>query len=70
MYLQCKIWSIFNYCKAFLDTRIFFYNLFWVLVFSKMKLKNNLVGSFSSGIGLVIEFHLQSVNFIEILESF
>ena len=34
-----------------------------------MKLKNFLVGSFSSGIGLVIEFHLQSA-FTKILESF
>ena len=34
-----------------------------------MKLKNFLVGSFLSGIGLIIEFHLQST-FTKILESF
>ena len=34
-----------------------------------MKLNNFLVGNFLSGIGLVIEFHLQST-FIAILESF
>ena len=34
-----------------------------------MKLKNFLVGSFSSGMGLAIEFHLQSA-YTKILESF
>ena len=48
---------------------IFFHNFFWYLCFFKMKLNNSLVESFSSGIGLVIEFHLQSV-FTEILEAF
>ena len=43
---------------------------FWIEeFFFMMKLNNFLVGRFSNGIGLVIEFHLQSA-FIEILESF
>ena len=42
--------------RPFLDTRNFFYDLFLVLVFFQDEAKNNLVGSFSSGIGLVIEF--------------
>ena len=48
---------------------IFFMIFFCSSFFFKMKLNNFLVGSFLSGIGLEIEFHLQSA-FTEILESF
>ena len=54
--------------RPFLDTRKIFM-IFFVLVFFKIKLNNFLVGSFLSGIGLIIEFHLQSA-FTKILESF
>ena len=47
----------------------FFFIFFLYKCFFKMKLNNFLVGSFLSGIVLVIEFHLQSA-IIEILESF
>ena len=46
-----------------------FFMIFFGTCFFKMKLNNFLIGSFSSEIGLVIEFHLQSA-FTKILESF
>ena len=64
-----KYGAFFTVAKPFLDTRNFFHNFFWYHCFFKMKLNNFLVGSFSNGIGLVIEFHLYST-FTKILESF
>ena len=55
--------------RPFLDRRKKFHHFFLYRYFSEMKLKNFLVGSFLSGIGLVIEFHLQS-SITKILESF
>ena len=55
LYLQCKIWSIFHYCKAIFGYNFFFMIIFDTSMFLKMKMFNNfLVGIFLIGIGLVI----------------
>ena len=64
-----KYGAFFTVARPFLNTKFFFHDFFWYFCFFKMKLNNFLVGSFSRGIGLIIEFHLQSA-FTEILESF
>ena len=65
-----RYWTFFNVARPFLDRRNFFKDFFGInIFFIKIKLNNFLVESFLSGIGLVIEFHLQSA-FIEILISF
>ena len=66
------ILDCFHYCKATFrhkKKKFIFFLYFCIFVFFKMKLKNFLVGSFLSGIGLVIDFHLQRA-FTKILESF
>ena len=64
-----KYEAFFTLAMPFLDRKQNFMIFFGSGVFFKMKLNNFLVGSFLSGIGLLIEFCLQSA-FIEILESF
>ena len=69
LYLQCKIWGIFHYCKAIFGYKKFFSRFFWYKCVFKMKLNNFLVGSFLIAIGLVIGYQLQSA-ITQILESF
>ena len=59
----------FIVARPFLDIRNFFHDFSLYQCFFKMKLNNFLVEGFLSGIGLVIEFLLQSA-FTKILESF
>ena len=64
-----KYGAFFTVARPFLDRRNFFHDFFGYQCFFKMKLKNCLVGIFSSGIGLVIEFHLQCAS-TESLKTF
>ena len=61
-----KYEAFFTVARPFLDARKKIHDFFWYLCVFKMKLNNFLVGSFLIGIGLVIEFQLQS----EITKSF
>ena len=54
-----KYGAFFTISRPFLNTRNFFHNYFFgTSVLFKLKLNNFLVGSFLSGISLVVEFHL------------
>ena len=59
----------FIVARPFLDRRNFFHDFFFGLVFFQDEVEQLSSWKFFSGIGLVIEFHLQSA-FTEILESF
>ena len=63
-----KYGAFFTIPRPFLDRRKFFM-IFFVLVFFQDEVEQLSRWKIFSGIGMVIEFHLQSI-FIEILESF
>ena len=65
---NAKYGAFFTLARPFLDTIKFFHDFFWYWCVFMMKLNNFLVGSFLSGIGLVIGFHLQSA-ITQILET-